>query len=289
MNRPSRGSTLAAVAILAVTITACSEGNDPGSNVSERPGDKPAIRNVLVTAFKTEDPEGICSRLLTRQLFRQIYESKAACRRVEAKEEEDEPVKRVEVSSTQVSGNRARARARLLGGDQGGTAGIVSLAREDGTWRIDDLSIGFLRSALTAALENDKEIPRSVNRCALKHLLRLPDGRFKDLAYGSLGERPDAQRLLFTELTSCEHAEGRPSTIRREINKEVAKSLRQAGARPAAVKCVIRSLTRRVSERKLIALISAPADERVAGLRRVLIAAASACRVSDGGPGESIS
>ncbi|MBA3299860.1 MAG: hypothetical protein H0U24_07260 [Thermoleophilaceae bacterium] len=72
MNRPSRGSTLAAVAILAVTITACSEGNDPGSNVSERPGDKAAIRNVLVTAFKTEDPEGICSRLLTRQLFRQI-------------------------------------------------------------------------------------------------------------------------------------------------------------------------------------------------------------------------
>ena len=289
----ARGRRAACVVgtILALIATGCNggDGDGGGSKSGERPGDKPAIRNLLVTAFKSDDPDRLCSRVFTRQLFRQIFESTAACRKVVADDEDEEPPKRVEVSGIDVSGQRGRARARLVGGETAGAAGVVSVAREEEAWRLDDLSIGFLRSSVKAGLAHQKDIPGPVAGCIGTRLARVPDGRFKDFAYGSLGRRPDSERFLLTMLTACERAEGRPPTIRREIDQEVAKSLRQAGVKPQVVRCVLGRLRRSLSDEKLIDVISADVAERRARLRRLLVAAVAGCRGARGGQGGSIS
>lgn len=297
-----------AASILALAAAGC-EGDDEGDpkdrggarkttqdGAGPRPAgtgetdtaDANAIREVLVTAFKTDDPDVGCTRIFTRALLRRLYEDEAGCRRVAEEDEDEKDPDRVAVSAIDVRGRQATAKVRLIGGDSAGTEGIISLA-DVGRWRVDDLSLGFLRSAFTAGLATEKEVPREVARCIEVRLMRMATREFKEFAYGSIGKRPDARRRLVILLSRCERATGRTSTVRREFLKGVAMSLRRAGADRRVVTCVTQRLRRDVSEETLIELSGMKRAVQRARVRRLVLAVLSACGApdADGRPREA--
>jgi len=47
-------------------------------------------------------------------------------------------------------------------------------------WRTDDFSVAFLRSSVSASLENERKIPPAVSRCIGSRLRGMADVEFKE-------------------------------------------------------------------------------------------------------------
>jgi hypothetical protein len=286
-----------AVFAIACTLAGCDSGDDGGSGKraassarhapAERqtpsgadaaaPADANAIRAVIIRLFKSNDVRWICGRALTQRLVRAIYAGRAQCRKLAADEEDDKPPRRVEVSAITTRRGGATARARLIGGDAGGADGVVSLVKSGADWQLDGMSAAFLRSVTTAVLRNDDDVPARTGRCIDARLARVPDERFKALAYGLLGQRPRANARLLGLWYECERARGGASSLRRPLEKEIAAQLRRAAAKRAVVGCVIRRLRSTLPDKLLIRFIAAEDRRSKLRLNREVLAAAIAC------------
>ena len=251
-------------------------GTPPRTNAT--PAERRAIRAAVVRLFKSNDLRVVCEGSLTPRLFRQIFRGRDGCRKAVADEEEDdEPVKRVEVSGIEVRGSRASAHARIVGGESPGARGAVSLRKAMGEWRADDLSTAFLRSSVKASLLSDEDIPRAVARCVSGRLVRMPDDRFKRFAYSLLGQKPPATARLLRTLSTCDRPRGGVSTIRRPVERALVKELREAGVDRRAFDCVLRRLRSTLPDELLVELSAK--DDRASKTRitREVVAAAIAC------------
>jgi len=71
-------------------------------------------------------------------------------------------------------------------------------------WRTDDFSVAFLRSSVSASLENERKIPPAVSRCIDSRLRGMADVEFKRLALGLIGKRREANVRLLEMLSDCE-------------------------------------------------------------------------------------
>ena len=288
---------LLAVVALAIALAGCDadDDGDPGERGASAtkappvdrqpasaghkatPADERQIRALVVRLFKSNDVRLICERSLTPRLFRLIYADRAACRKAVADDEDDKPPKRVEVSEIETRGGDASARARLVGGDSGGGNGVLSLAKGDDGWRLDDLSTGFLRSLTAAGLRNDNEVPAVTGRCINGRLTRMPDGQFKRLAFGLLGRKPRASARLLELWSDCERGRGGVSSLRRPLEKAITEQLRRAGAGERVITCVVRRLRSTLPDELLIELSTADDRRSKARLNREVVAAAIAC------------
>ena len=287
---------LLAVVALAIPFAGCDaddDGDPGGRGASERkappadrqpasaghkatPADEREIRALVVRLFKSNDVRLICERSLTPRLFRLIYADRAACRKAVADDEDDKPPKRVEVSEIQTRGGDASARVSLIGGDSGGGNGVLSLAKGDDGWRLDDLSTALLRSLTAAGLRNDNEVPAATGRCINGRLARMPDARFKRLSFGLLGRKPRASARLLELWSDCERGRG-VSSLRRPLERAITEQLRRAGAGQRVVTCVVRRLRSTLPDKLLIELSSANDRRSKARLNREVVAAAIAC------------
>lgn len=282
------GAVLVTLA-LAAGATGCDTDDGGGGGASPpkakptRPGteatseEQKAIEAVLVRLFKSRDARVICERTLTPRLFRRVYAGRAACLKVESPDEDDKPVKRVEVSNVETRGGSATADVRLVGGDADRGEGGVSLRKGKHGWRVDDLSTGFMRSAFTALLRNDDEIPATTARCIGRRFMRTPDARFKPFSLGLVGERSGPTRRMFEMWLDCERGRKGGSSLRRPMEQGLREELRGAKASPRVVDCVLRRLRRTLPDKRLVALFAADSRRSNLQLRRELIAAAIAC------------
>ncbi len=251
------------------------------------PAERKAVRRAVTRLFRTSDARVICDRSLTPRLFRLIFAGPAACRKATSDDEDEEPPKRVEVSDVEITGKRATAHTRLIGGDTAGAEGVLSLKKGGKEWRTDDFSAAFLRSSVSASLENERKVPAGVSRCIKGRLSAMPDERFKRLALALIGQRREANVRLLGLLSECERRRGGVTSVRRELEKSVTQTLRRAGAGRSTIACSLRRLRITLPDKLLIELASEKGPRSKARITREVVAAALACGARrPGSPGE---
>lgn len=112
------------------------------------------IKAVVARVFSTPDAAR-CAEGFTRGFLARVHDSIERCRRALAPPRAGEfydPDPRANATTVDVDGDRASARVEVGGGPYVSTRGQVGFAREDGDWKISDLSVGFLRSQLRSTL-----------------------------------------------------------------------------------------------------------------------------------------
>ena len=95
------------------------------------------------------------------------------------------------VSDVRVDGDRATAMVGLRGNAQDSVRGAVDLVRQDGGWRLDDLSTQFLRTSFNAGLDSGGTLEGALVVCIGTKIRQLDDAALRTLAFGADG-RPAA-------------------------------------------------------------------------------------------------
>ena len=270
--------------------TAKSPASPQAEGRKASPAEREAVRKAVVRLFRTDDVEVICERSLTPRLFRLIFAGKDACRKAASEDEDDDdPPDRVEVSDVEIRGGRATAVTKLLGGDSAGAEGPLVLLKGRDGWRADDFSTPFLRSSVSASLENERKIPAAVGRCLDARLRAMADAQFKRLALELIGERRQANIRLLDMLSACERKRGGATSVRRELEKTVRRTLRKAGASRGATACTLRRLRITLPDRLLVRLATEKGRASRARITREVVAAAVACGARRPGGPEQLS
>lgn len=174
--------------------------------------DRRDITATLRTSLTTTDPAVLCGETLSGGLVTRVYGTGERCRAVEAQSAGTRrPPAAVEVTAVGVDGDRATATVAVRGGDQDGVRGPVTMTREDGGWRLDDLSTAFLRSSFDAGLDSGGQLEGALVACLGKKVVALDDATLRTLAYGAMGGRPEAQERLRGLVGECVAALGAPA------------------------------------------------------------------------------
>lgn len=167
---------------------------------------------MLKTGLGTSDPAILCSRTLSTGLTTRIFGTAEQCLAVQGQAASGRvPPTAVQVTGVRVDGDRGTATVRLRGGDEDGTVGPVSVAREAGGWRLSDLSTAFLRSELTAAITSDRSVDRRLGACVTRALATLDDRSMRHMAFGAMKGDPQSQQQLAALVNGCLKAAGSPA------------------------------------------------------------------------------
>ena len=137
----ARRLVLALPAVLAAAVlAACGSEDDARKDIAA----------TLRTALTTNDPAALCRQTLSAGLIKRVYGGTAQCLAVQRGASGSRvPAKSVEISRIRIDGDRGTAFVALRGGDENGARGPLTVIRQDGGWRLDDLSTAFLRSEFT--------------------------------------------------------------------------------------------------------------------------------------------
>lgn len=208
-RRSSRLLVAALVVLAAGTGVAGCGGSGDGPDTAQ---DQAAITRMLKTGLGTSDPAILCSRTLSTGLAARIFGTPSLCLSVQGQAASGRvPPTAVQVTGVQVNGDRATATVRLRGGDEDGTVGPVSLAREKAGWRLSDLSTSFLRSELTAAITSDRTVDRRLGACVTRALATLDDRSMRHMAFGAMSGDAQAQQQLAALVNGCLKAASSPA------------------------------------------------------------------------------
>ena len=173
-----------------------------------------------------------------------------------------------------VDGDAASAEVELRGTDVGSVEGGLELVREDGDWRLDELSIPLLRSLVEVAFRQTENLPEGAADCIDDDLNELPDAEFRAFAYQLVGQRPESQRRIYELLASCE-GEGGITLLRQLFEQGIVDSLRERDSSQQEIDCVLDATREALSDDRLLELLSLPnANEEAA---RILTPALQEC------------
>lgn len=199
---------LAALAalFLALFVTACGGGSgDDGDD-----GDSAAITAVIVSAVTEDDSEALCNEWISERFVEAVYTDVESC--VEAAADDGSDADDATVTDIEVDGDSATATITEIGGDTDGATGSVSLIKVDGNWRVDELSVGYLRSILRQGLAGEADsnddaaenpfADPEIRTCIEKGMDNLSDEDFREIAYDGLANR-DPNETFIGILTDC--------------------------------------------------------------------------------------
>lgn len=216
--------------------------------------DEQRIADVLTAGLTSEDPQIVCAETLSAGFVRRVYGSEARCRRVERRSaRRSDPADEVDVSGTNVDGDRAGAFVALRGGDRDGATGEVGLVRQADDWRLDELSPDLLRSLLEARLRGDRALRARARACAARRVLALDEAELQELALGTVGGRAQARRRLAAIMGDCRERAA-AVVLRRRLEGRIAASLRADGVAADTIACVRRELRRALSDAEIVEL-----------------------------------
>lgn len=192
------GRLVLAATLVAGVLAGCGAGGTSAADSRKE------IVSALQTGLTTNDPVTICETSLSSGLVGRVYGSPQRCLAVEGQNAASRTGPRaVDVTQVKVDGDRGSASVVLHGGDQDGARGGLSLVRQDGKWRLDDLSTAFLRSEFSAGLSGDDQLQANLTACVGKKVVGLDDASLRRLAFGAMGGRPEAQVQLRGLVTQC--------------------------------------------------------------------------------------
>ncbi len=136
-----RGRLVFAAIGLAFALQACGAADDAGDDASAGTPER------VVRAWATTRSVRLrCERAVTARYVRATYGSRQGCRRREAPSPHSRPLAPRVRQSVVVRGATASANVELAGGTLAGARGTIRLARQGGTWRIDDVGTDFMRA-----------------------------------------------------------------------------------------------------------------------------------------------
>jgi hypothetical protein len=257
--------------LLCAALAAGCGGDDGGGD------DGQEVREVVRLSLTADDPEGDCGERLSNSLIRRTYGTRARCVKTQ-REDEDDSADAVDFSRVQTTGDRGTAEFTVRGGETDGAKGGLELVREDGDWRIDEVSVSLLRSLIDAGLRSENrgdDLTPAAAECMARAMRGMPDSEFRKLAYAMIGETAEAQRRTFEILGECE-GEGGVSLLRQVFEKGIVESLRKRRAGQAEIDCVVGRLRRAMPEEKLPELLSTPGANQALG--RDLVPIITACQ-----------
>lgn len=231
-------------------------GDDSGS-------DEDAIREAIRLSLTTDDPKGDCNERLSDSLIQRSYGSRARCEQIQ-KENAGNSADSVEFAGVTVEGDAATAEIEARGGEVGRVEGVLEVKREDGDWRIDDISVPLLRRLVELGLEQTENIPAGGPECMAEELRGVPDAEFRDFAYQLIGQAPESQRRIFELLAACK-GEGGVSLLRLAFEEGITGSLRENDATQEQIDCVVSSVRERLGDDRLLELLGRPDANETAG------------------------
>ena len=107
--------------------------------------------------------------------------------------------------------------------------------REDGDWRLDELSIRCCEASWRVVFRQTENLP---GRPIDDDLNELPDAEFRAFAYQLVGQRPESQRRIYELLASCE-GEGGITLLRQLFEQGIVDSLRERDSSQQEIDCVL--------------------------------------------------
>lgn len=157
-----------------------------------------------------------------------------------------------DAAAVKVTGDTATALVRVQGGQTDGAGGLVRFAKADGTWKVDDLDVTFLRSQLTKGLAKADTTQDAgpladptVRACVLKASGALDDTTFKAIAFQRDRRDPTRSRFVSIVNTCTKTDAGSPRATRLPGTDRPTptrrSSARSARARPSCASPPTRS------------------------------------------------
>jgi hypothetical protein len=205
MSVPRLRRLAPAACIAALALGGCGGGNDAAAPAQ--------ITKALQAGLTSNDAVVLCEQALSTGLVTRVYGGKDRCLQIERRAAASRAAAgSAQVSRIAVDGDHGTAYVVLRGGDQDGARGALSVVRQDGAWRLDDLSTAFLRSEFTAGLGSGAELQANLTDCVGKRVVALSDAALRTLAFGAMGGRPQAQAQLRDLVTACIRSLSAPSS-----------------------------------------------------------------------------
>lgn len=201
----------------------------------------------------TERAASKCSDALTTRFVRRVYGGLATCRRAQS---EEDSISGGVVAGIELRDGRARATVTLQGGLANGATGVVEFEDTDAGWKLDDLSVAFVRSYNnkafigTAASHPSLLGSRAARSCATASLSRLSDDEARTLTYDAFAKRPASAgaQTIVRVVDACSVGDHSVSPVRRYFETELLKSLRAGGMPAARSACIKRKLRSSISD-----------------------------------------
>jgi hypothetical protein len=275
--------SLLALLACALLVSACGGSSSSDDSSAQ-------ITDTVTTALTTEDPAVLCRKSLATSWVSEVYGTVTKCVTIErADAKTNTPATAAEVSGIKVDGDRATAFVEAKGGTNDGARGELSLAKEDGDWRISSLSTALLRSQFEAGAKNDRELPKDLKACVVDEVTGLTDADLRTLAVGSIGKQPKAQAALQAIVTKClgqtssssSSSSGTSSetasVLRRQFEQGVSESLKKDGISQTAIACVKRELRSAISDEQIVSLIGKSSKQVPQSITKSTAAALAAC------------
>jgi hypothetical protein len=243
---------------LAATAAIAGCGDDGGQSAADAQKD---IKAVMVKALTTQDPQVKCAEVVTTSFVKTIYGSLDACKTAEAKPEDTKPATDVRLAGVKIDGDTATADVTTVGGTSDGSHGDVTFAKQDGDWKVDKLSVAFLRSRLAVQVAANREGPfvdAGVRSCFTRQMAGVGDAEFLQIAYDAIARRdphPTFLRILQDCSTSVRDDSG-ISLLRKQFESGIRESAAKDGTPEKAVDCVLRALRKSISDQEIVQLAS---------------------------------
>jgi hypothetical protein len=260
---------VAAIAAAAGTMAVAGCGGDDGGD--DTAAATKEMQAALVKSVTVNDVQVECVETVTKHFVTTIYKTEAACRKAEAKPEEN-PATGATLSDVKLDGDRATATATIKGGDEDGATGELQFAKEDGDWKVDGLSAAFLRSSLTKTLSKPGDgalADAGTRTCIRDGLLALQDAEFTALAYDAISDRDNQTFLKIatgcisdassssssSDDTSSSGDTGEPSGLRKKFEEGIAESAKEDGKTDKEIDCIVKKLRRSITDDDIVAQI----------------------------------
>ncbi len=300
-------STRRASALLAGTAAlalAAGCGSDDGDG-GDAGDDEAAISAVITKGVTSTDVEEKCVETVTTGFVTAVYGDLETCRAAEAEEDDDPPPTGAATSDIVIDGDDATAKVTIEGGNTDGATGTITLAKEDGDWKVAELGIDLLRSQLSTGFEKGDFGPDdgplqdpAVRTCINDGLQALDDAKFRSIAHASIAEKdPPAEfNSVITECISQGGAEGADdsaadegassgeepddgelSLLRRQFEEGIRESAEDDGATAEQIDCVLRETRETISEDEIVEQVGRGADDVAPELAQKAAAAIQKC------------
>jgi hypothetical protein len=243
------------VALTATLLIAGCGGDDGGSGA----GDEQAIKDVIVTALTSADPQVECADTVTENFVTTVYGSLVNCKAAEAKPDDSKPATGASVANLKIDGERATADVTTVGGASDGSHGELSLAKENGDWKVDELSVAFLRSSLTVQVSASREdafADANVRECFVQGMSKLSDDVFLDVAYDGIARRDPHPKFveIFQTCSTSTRDDSGISVLRKQFESGITEAAQKDKTPRKAIDCVLRALRKSITDDEIISL-----------------------------------
>ncbi len=271
--------TLAPAAAILMGTAALAFAGCGGDGGSDSAADGKAIEAAVTKALTTTDPQVKCVEVVTDGFVKNVYGTLDQCKKAEAPDPDDDPKPTgASTSNLKVDGDAATAVVTVEGGSANGSSGEISFEKVSGDWKVSDLSIGFLRSQLAAAITaapvseagNEPLDDAKGRTCIVKAFDALPDAQFKAIAFKAIADQdPDPTFVkIFNDCTSAggrhdapaptdstsssSDDSGEQSLLRRQFESGIRDAAKKDGATDAEIDCVLKELRTSISEDDIV-------------------------------------